>query len=126
MKKSHGHGQGAPDELPAHERRRFERVDVSFAAGVQVTDRKGKVMGVLRQLGRGGFMLEPEKAVKPGKKYEVLIVDKGEGIRRAVTAVARYADARYAGFEFQNLDVDAAVDIGILIGKYYTSELAEV
>ena len=106
------------------ERRRFERVDVAFSAGVQVTDRKGKVMGVLRQLGRGGFMLEPNKPIKPGKKYELLIVDKSEDVRRAVTARARYADARYAGFEFQHLDVDAAVDIGILIGKYYASEVA--
>ena len=106
------------------ERRRFERVDVAFSAGVQVTDRKGKVMGVLRQLGRGGFMLEPNKPIKPGKKYDVLIVDKSEDVRRAVTALARYADARYAGFEFQHLDVDAAVDIGILIGKYYASEVA--
>ncbi|HYX70256.1 MAG TPA: PilZ domain-containing protein [Terriglobales bacterium] len=111
-------------ELTGAERRRFERVDVAFSAGVQVTDRKGKVMGVLRQLGRGGFMLEPNKPIKPGKKYDVLIVDKSEDVRRAVTALARYADARYAGFEFQHLDVDAAVDIGILIGKYYASEVA--
>lgn len=111
-------------EASGHERRRFERVDVAFAAGVQVTDRKGKIMGVLRQLGRGGFMLEPDKPVKPGKKYDLLIVDKSENVRRAVSAVARYADARFAGFEFQNLDVDAAVDIGILIGKYYASEVA--
>lgn len=111
-------------ESSGHERRRFERVDVAFSAGVQVTDRKGKVMGVLRQLGRGGFMLEPNKPVKPGKKYELMIVDASENVKRAVTAVARYADARYAGFEFQHLDVDAAVDIGILIGKYYASEVA--
>ncbi len=111
-------------ELSGAERRRFERVDVAFSAGVQVTDRKGKVMGVVRQLGRGGFMLEPNKPVKTGKKYELLIVDKSENVRRAVTAVALYADARYAGFEFQHLDIDAAVDIGILIGKYYASEVA--
>ena len=111
-------------EASGHERRRFERVDVAFSAGVQVIDRKGKVMGVLRQLGRGGFMLEPNKPVKIGKKYELLIVDKSESVRREVTAVAHYADARYAGFEFQHLDVDAAVDIGILIGKHYASEVA--
>ncbi len=114
------------DDLPLHERRRFERVEVSYAAQVHITDRKGKKMGHLRQIGRGGFMVEPEKPVKVGRKYELMLVDKSENIRRNVTAIVRYSDSRFAGFEFIDLDADAAVEIGIIIGKYYASELAGV
>ena len=112
------------ETAPVHERRRFERVEVSYAAQVHITDRKGKKLGTLRQIGRGGFMLEPEKSMKVGKKYELVLVDKSENIRRNVIASVRYADARFAGFEFVDLDADAAVEIGIIIGKYYASELA--
>ena len=39
--------------------RKFERVDIAYNSGVQVLDARGKKVGVLRQLGRGGFMMEP-------------------------------------------------------------------
>ena len=103
-------------------RRRFERVDVTFSAQVQVTDEKGKSAGVLRQIGRGGFMLEPERDFKSGKKYKFHIVDRSENIKLAVKVVCRYADNRRAGFEFDSLDVDSAVEVGILIGKYYQTD----
>lgn len=103
-------------------RRRFERVDVTFTAQVQVTDEKGKSVGVLRQIARGGFMLEPEREFKEGKKYKFHIIDRSENIKLAVKAVCRYGDIRRAGFEFNNLDVDSAVELGILIGKYYQTD----
>lgn len=118
--------EAADEERLPQERRRFERVEISYAAGVHITDRKGKKLGVLRQIGRGGFMVEPDKRVKVGKKYELTLVEKSENIKRNVAAVVRYADSRFAGFEFIDLDADAAVEIGILIGKYYASELAGV
>ncbi len=111
-------------EKSGSERRRFERVDVAFAAQVRVSDHKGKPLGTLRQISRGGIMLEPatDKPFKAGKKHKMTIADESEGIRFQVNAVVRYADARKVGFEFLDLDADSAVDVGILIGKYYGSE----
>jgi hypothetical protein len=103
-------------------RRKFERVDVTFSAQVNVTDEKGKRVGILRQIGRGGFMLEPEKEFKEGKKFKFIIVDKSENMKLTIKGICRYADVRRAGFEFDGLDVDSAVEIGILIGKYYQTD----
>ena len=103
-------------------RRKFERVDVTFTAQVYVTDDKGKRVGVLRQIGRGGFMLEPEKDFKEGKKYKFIVVDRSENMKLNIKAVCRYGDMRRAGFEFDGLNVDLAVEIGILIGKYYQTD----
>ncbi len=104
------------------ERRRHERVEVSYTAQVHVTDDKGKRVGVLRQLSRGGFMMEPEKEFKEGKKHKLMLVDRSENIRLVVKVVVRYADIRRAGFEFEGLDVDSAIEIGIMIGKYYQTD----
>jgi PilZ domain-containing protein len=103
-------------------RRKFERVDVTFTAQVYVGDEKGKRVGVLRQIGRGGMMIEPEKEFKDGKKYKLLIVDRSENIKLLLKTICRYGDMRRAGFEFEGLDVDSAVEIGILIGKYYQTD----
>ena len=51
--------------------RRFERVDIDFQTGVYVTDKKHKRIGLLRQLGRGGMMVEPERSLKGGRKEEI-------------------------------------------------------
>src|SRR5215831_11987734 len=104
------------------ERRRSERVEVSYTSQVHVTDEKGKRVGVLRQLSRGGFMIEPEKEFKEGKKHKLILVDRSENIRLTVKAIVRYADTRRAGFEFDGLDINSAIDIGIMIGKYYQTD----
>jgi len=106
------------------ERRRYERVAVSYTSQVHVTDDKGKRVGVLRQLSRGGFMIEPEteKEFKEGKKYKLMLVDRSENIRLTVKVVVRYADIRRAGFEFDGLDISSALEIGIMIGKYYPTD----
>lgn len=101
------------------ERRRFERVDVRHAAKVKVTDPKGQLLGILRQIGRGGIAFEPEKPFKKDKRLKVVISDDSEKIRFQVNAVVRYAGPRQVGLEFRDLDAEAAVDVGILIGKYY-------
>jgi hypothetical protein len=103
-------------------RRKFERVDVNFAAQVYVGDEKNKRVGVLRQIGRGGMMIEPEKEFKKGKKYKFIISDRSENIKLEVKTICRYADMRRAGFEFDGLDVHSAVDVCILIGKYYQTD----
>jgi hypothetical protein len=106
------------------ERRRYERVDVAYVAQVHVTDDKGKRLGVLRQLSRGGFMLEPdaEKEFKEGKRHKVTLVDRSEHLRLPVKVIVRYADMRRAGFEFEELDMNSAIEIGTLIGKYYQTD----
>jgi hypothetical protein len=104
------------------ERRKHERIGVPYEASVSVFDKKGKRAGVVRQLGRGGMMIEPDTDFKKGKSYTLTIVDETEGIRRKVQLVVRYTDPRHVGCEFEDLDADTAVEIGILIGKYYSGK----
>jgi hypothetical protein len=101
------------------ERRRFERVEVKHKAKVKVTDPRGQLLGIVRQIGRGGIAFEPEKPFKKDKKVKVVISDDSEKIRFQVNAVVRYAGPRQVGLEFRDLDAESAVDVGILIGKYY-------
>ncbi|HKD80164.1 MAG TPA: PilZ domain-containing protein [Candidatus Angelobacter sp.] len=102
------------------ERRRFERVDIAHQAQVLVLDAKGRKTGVLRQLARGGFMMEPEKTYSEDSKiYSFTIHEPLEDIRVRVNARLRFSDQQYAGFEFVDLDPHSAVEIGMIIGKYY-------
>ncbi len=102
------------------ERRRFERVDITHQAQVLVLDPKGRLTGVLRQLARGGFMMEPDKRYNEDNKiYSFTIHEPTEDIRVTVNARLRFADQQYAGFEFVDLDPESAVAIGVIIGKYY-------
>jgi len=102
------------------EKRRFERVNINHEAQVLVFDAKGRKAGVLRQLARGGFMMEPEKDYSEDNKvYNFTIHEPKEDIRVNVNARARSAGSDYAGFEFVDLGPDAAVNIGHIIGSYY-------
>src|SRR5215467_16203513 len=83
------------------EKRRFERVNIPTEAQVLVFDAKGRKAGVLRQLARGGFMMEPEKNYSEDNKiYNFTIHEPKEDIRVNVNARARSAGDDYAGFEF--------------------------
>ena len=102
------------------EKRRFERVNIQHGAQVLVFDAKGRKAGVLRQLARGGFMMEPEKDYSEDNKiYNFTIHEPKEDIRVNVNARARSAGDDYAGFEFVDLGPEAAVNIGHIIGSYY-------
>ena len=71
-------------------RRRFERVDIAHQAQVLVLDAKGRKTGVLRQLARGGFMMEPEKHYgEDSKIYTFTIHEPTEDIRVRVNARLR-------------------------------------
>jgi hypothetical protein len=107
-----------------NERRRFERVDVDPKAGVFVTNPRGARQGELRQLGRGGFLIttNDDTTFKTAKKQSFIIVDPHEDLNIHVHATFCYFKQGCAGFEFDDLDADAAVKIGILIGKYYVSD----
>lgn len=113
-----------PVHLRGSERRRFERVDVPSAADLHVTDHRGKRLGAVRQLGRGGCALEPVASLKVKKRLKVVLVCEREGISRALDALVRYKGSDGTGLEFENLDADSAVDIGILIGRFYAADTA--
>src|SRR5579864_6405981 len=113
------------DDQAARELRKFERVDIDYKAQVEVLDSKGKKVGTLRQLGRGGFMMEPEKEFNNKvRTHEFVLHESEEDLHVSVQAKLRFADARFVGFEFVDLGPDAAVEIGIIIGKYYEAEHA--
>lgn len=105
------------------DRRRFERVDIAQSSQVQVLEPKGQKVGVLRQIGRGGFMIEPDKTFsKDDKTHKLTIREPEEKIQVEVHARVLYANANLVGFEFVDLDPNAAVEVGIIIGKYYEHE----
>ena len=102
------------------EKRRFERIDIKPEAQILVLDQSGRRAGVLRQLARGGFSMMPEKPYpRDNTIYEFTIQEPTEDIRVQISARIRSADEQIAGFEFVDLDASSAVDIGIIIGKYY-------
>jgi hypothetical protein len=101
------------------DRRKFERVTIPASARLYVTDTGGRKLGVVRMIGRGGFLLESKNEFRPGDRHHMLLVDEREGVRRHVHAVVRYSSAEGIGFEFERLEPDAAVDVGIIIGRYY-------
>jgi len=103
-----------------HERRKFERLNVPKKAGVYVTTAAGKKLGNLTVLGRGGFQVLTKNKFKMAETHELIIVDESEEIHRYVTATVRSVEGKKVGFEFDDLGPDAAVEMGIIIGKYYT------
>ena len=102
------------------ERRRFERISIPASAKIRLETAGSKTIGPVRMLGRGGFMVDTQESFELGKKMDVVIVDPGEGIHRKVSAVPRYRQGQGVGFEFHHLDADAAVEIGVIIGRYYS------
>ena len=109
-----------PEVQTPDPRRRFERVDIAHQAQVLVLDAKGRKTGVLRQLARGGFMMEPERHYADDSKiYSFTIHEPTEDVRVRVNARLRFSNRQYAGFEFMDLDPQSAVEIGLIIGKYY-------
>jgi hypothetical protein len=109
------------------ERRKFERVNIAFSKQVLVLDEKGTRVGFLRQLGRGGFRMQPENLFpRDSKIHKFIIHEPQEDLKVHVSARVRYADPRVAGFEFVDLDTDAAVEVGIIIGKYYEAQQTQL
>lgn len=106
------------------ERRKFERLSIPQSSGVYVCTPDGCRLGWLSVLGRGGFQVETEHAFKVQQRHSLVIVDDSEGIRRPVRATVRSEKGGSIGFEFAELDPDAAVEIGVIIGKYYSSQHA--
>ena len=101
------------------ERRKFERINIPASARIHLRTPSGKQIGTVRILGRGGLMVDTQESFELGKKLELVIVDEAEGIHRKITVFPRYRQGAGVGFEFHHLDADAAVEIGVMIGKHY-------
>jgi len=100
------------------ERRKFERIDIPAAKQILVLDSKGKTAGVLRQLGaRRLYDRARARFPRDSKLHHFLIHEQEEQLLISIGARVRYSDPRWTGFEFVDLDAEAAVEIGILIGK---------
>jgi hypothetical protein len=105
----------------SQERRKFERVVLPRGSRAFVTRPDGKRVGALSVLGRGGFQVDTSEKFKPGEAYHFVIVDESEEIKRGVWAIPRMVTPDAVGFEFESLEADAAVEIGVIIGKYYSA-----
>ena len=103
------------------DRRKFERITLPDSTKVFAHDAQGERLGRIRVIGRGGLLIETRQAFDPGSHHELVLVDDTEGIKRPVPAVARYTTPQGSGFEFESLEPDAAVEIGVIIGKYYSA-----
>jgi hypothetical protein len=106
---------------PMDDRRRFERVNMPDAAKVYITDEQNARIGSVKVLGRGGMLVKTEKPLSTGSHRALYLVDDSEGIRRELHAVVRYNSDEGTGLEFENLEPDAAVEVGVIIGKYYAA-----
>ena len=105
------------------EKRKYERVTLPDAAPAYLEDPTGKRLGVLRVIGQGGLFCECDpQFFRPGQVVLLRIVDPSEGIERNVNCEVRYTEDKGVGFAFDDLGPDSAVEIGVIIGKYYSAE----
>jgi hypothetical protein len=107
------------------ERRYFDRIVIPATANLFLEDDQGNRFGRIRVLGRGGFLLETSRRFPAAETLAFTIVGERDDVRRQVHAVQRYTNPEGdVGFEFQALEPDAAVEIGVLIGKYFNAARA--
>ena len=102
-------------------RRKYERVQLPESAGIYATDDRGKRIGLVRELGLGGLLIETTRKCQEGDMLSLVLVDESEGIRRRVKTVTCYKVAQGVGFRFHGLDPEAAVEIGVIIGKHHSA-----
>jgi hypothetical protein len=104
------------------EKRKYERVVLPPDAPAYVADATGKRLGAVRVIGQGGLFCEGDpKLYRPGHTMLLRIVDPTEDIDRNINCVVRYTEPSGVGFAFDDLGPDSAVEIGVLIGKYYSA-----
>jgi hypothetical protein len=103
-------------------RRKYERVKIPESAGVYATEDAGKRLGPVRELGLGGMLVDTKQNFQEGDMVSLILVDEGEGIRRHVKTVSCYKTPGGVGFRFHTLDSQAAVEVGVMIGKHQSSK----
>ena len=108
------------------ERRYFDRIVIPATANLFLEDDLGNRFGRIRMLGRGGFLLQTDRRFPAAETLAFTIAGEADGIRRQMNAVQRYTNPDGdVGFEFQALEPDAAVEIAVLIGKYFDAARAQ-
>ena len=100
------------------DKRKYERVNIPEAAQIYATDEKGARLGQVRVLGLGGVLIDTQRKFTQGEKLTLQLVDDSEGIQRQVKVQVLYTLPIGVGFEFQKLDEQSAVEIGVIIGKH--------
>jgi hypothetical protein len=100
------------------ERRKFDRVKFPASAGVYALDDEGKRIGRVLKMGPGGLVLETSTQLVEGSPHHIVLVEESEHIRRSLVVVVRFRLPEGTALEFRAVDIEAAIDIGILIGKY--------
>ena len=104
------------------EKRKYERVSLPGKSGAYVEDSNGKRLGPLRVIGQGGLFCECyPKTYRAGEVVSLRLVDPSEGIERNLRCEVRYTEDKGIGFAFEDLGPDSAVEIGVIIGKYYSA-----
>lgn len=99
-------------------KRRFERIVLPDSSQV-FAEEDGRRLGRVTSLGQGGMMLQTTRNFMFQSPHRITLIDEAEGIHREVVAVALYRKDDSVGFEFPSLDIDAAVEIGVILGRYY-------
>lgn len=99
-------------------RRKYERVRIPASSGIYVTDDGGKKVGAVRELGLGGMLVETAAGCHEGDMLSFILVDESEGIRRHVKTISCYNTPDGMGFHFHTLEPQAAVEVGVIIGKH--------
>ena len=105
------------------EKRKYERVSLPHQSSAYIEDANGKRLGPLRVIGQGGLFCECDpKTYRAGEVVLLRIVDPSEGIERNLSCEVRYTEDKGIGFAFEDLGPDSAVEIGVIIGKYYSAQ----
>lgn len=100
------------------ERSRYEHVKLPATAKVYALDSEGQRIGLVRDIGVGGLVIETARQFASGSPHHVFLVDENERIRRELIVVARSANADGVAFQLRALDLESAVEIGVIIGRY--------
>jgi len=103
-------------------RRNYERVQIPESAGIYAIDDGGKRIGAVRELGLGGMLVDTKLACQEGDMLSLVLVDDSEGIRRHVKTVSCYKATGGVGFHFHTLEPQAAVEVGVIIGKHQSAK----
>ena len=102
------------------DRREFERIKIPESARIYVRDSAGKKIGVMHTLGRGGMMVDCPRELAIGTRLKLTLADDVEGHSCEVTSIVRYKSDGGYGCEFEKLDVESAVEIGVWMGRFYS------
>ncbi len=107
------------------ERRQYDRVRIPASARIHVEDREGNRLGRIVMLGKGGCQLQSSRRFPAGVPVSLVLVAELDGVRRTLSALQIFTlPEGEVGFEFRDVEPEAAVEIGMLVGKYFPADAA--